>query len=133
MMVGYLLGKNPFVPQLSLPKPATNGRVDLALEVDLRGTQVTVQSLDRTYVEEVTDGQNLALFAALARGARNEHAAGRACLRVVVRRSVGYLSDFINKGKLGQQARREEKQAFEQMFFDLLRYSSVHAVPYEQL
>lgn len=133
MAIGYLLGRNPFIPDLAPLAPAPDHRVDLAFEIGLSGRQVSVQALDWEFTEEVGTSQNAALFRAMSRAIGAEHQASDLALRVVVGPSVEYLADFINGQRLGNKARPEEKYAFERLLFEMLRFSSVDAVTYNDL
>lgn len=134
MVVGYLLGENRFEPALPLPPDLGGHAASTVITIGLKGGVATAYAGDHPIAAiDTSQGQNDSLYAAIAKGAAAAFTEDSQGLRVVVDRSVSYLTDLINGRRVGRKARRPEMEAFERMLFSTLRYPSVRAVDHASL
>jgi hypothetical protein len=127
MVVGYLLGKNPFEPALPPPSDPGGHGASTVVTIRLKDGVALASGGNSTIEVEASAGQNEALYTAIAKGAAAAFTEDSKGLHVVVDRSASYLTDLIKQRRVGRKARRPEKEAFERMLFQTLRYPSVHA------
>lgn len=134
MVVGYLLGHNAFEPALPIPPNPAAHTASTVLSIGLAGGQATAHDGNGTVAAvDTAQGQNDALYTAIAQGAVAAYSQGSQGLRIVVEPGVHYLTPLLNEGRVGGSAKRPEKEAFEQMLFATLRYPSVRAVDHASL
>ncbi len=133
MVVGYLLGQNPFEPALSLPTDQNGYAASTVITIGLKDGSARASSEGFTVKIDLSVGYNEALFAAIEKGATATYMEGSQGLRIVVEPSTRYLTDLINNRRVGRNAGRPEKDAFERMLFHTLRYPSVRAVDKDTL
>ena len=134
MVVGYLLGENPFEPALPLPPDPGACTASTVLSIGLKDGVATAHDGNQPLASfDTSQGQNDALYAAISEGAAAAFSEGSGGLRIVVEPGVGYLTDLINNVRVGNNAKRPEKEAFERMLFSVLRYPSLQAVDHASL
>ena len=119
MFLGYLLGKNPFVPSVQ-PFEKMPDQFDLVLNVQRQGNTWQVQGHRQVYVIEIAGEQNQALFDLLVQAIQAEFSTETKSLKIVAADS--YIVDAINQGNI-----KKNKEAFARLQFHLLRFQYVKA------
>lgn len=119
MFLGYLLGKNPFIPSVQ-PYEKTPDQFDLILAVQRQGNQWHVQGHRQMYTTEIVDEQNQTLFNLLIQVIQAEFSTETKSLKIIA--TDGYIVDAINQGKINKN-----KEAFARLQFNLLRFQYVQA------
>lgn len=120
MFLGYLLGKNAFVPSIE-PFEKTPDQFDLTLAVQRQGNQWRVQGARQAYTVEMTGEQNRSLFDLLVQVIQAEFTTQMKSLQIIAADS--YIVDAINQGNINKN-----KDAFARLQFQLLRFQYVKAL-----
>jgi ATP-dependent helicase YprA (DUF1998 family) len=119
MFLGYLLGKNSFIPSIE-PFEKTPDQFDLTLTVQRQGNQWRVQGLRQMYVTKISDDQNQSLFDLLVQVIQAEFTAEMKSLQIIAAES--YIVNAINQGNINKS-----KDAFARLQFHMLRFKYVKA------
>lgn len=119
MFLGYLLGKNAFVPSIE-PFEAPPTTFDLHLRIKRQGNRWLVRSHRQEYAVEITTDQNQAVFDLLVQAVQAEFTAEMKALRITTGES--YLIDAINQGRI-----QTSRAAFARLQFHLLRFKHILA------
>jgi hypothetical protein len=135
MTVGYLLGKNPFVPDLpDLKKSSKRGLyLNLFLEKQKGSDGITLHAGEKSYSRKLTSQQNNDFFSIFTEAIAKSGQTEQRDLRVIIPHEWSYLYDFISKKKLSKKARMDEKVKFEELLFQLLRFKNLEVLHYEHL
>jgi hypothetical protein len=119
MFLGYLLGKNPFIPSIQSFEKMPD-QFDLVLTVQRQGNQWRVQGKRQLYIDEIIGEQNQVLFDLLVQAIQAEYSFEIKSLNIIA--SDGYIVDAINQGNINKN-----KEAFARLQFHLLRFHHVRA------
>jgi len=119
MFIGYLLGKNKFLPSIS---PITGEQVDydLSFDLNLKGQNIEITTQVDTYNEKVESNQNKSIFELLTRVIQIEFKEGME--KLLIRSNVDYIVNAINKGEI-----KKDKEEFALLQFNLLRFKHYKA------
>ncbi len=119
MFLGYLLGKNPFIPSLQ-PFEKISDKFDLILKAQRQGNQWLVQGFRQVYTTEIGNDQNQALFDLLVQAIQAEFSTEVKSLKIIA--ADVYIVDAINMGRI-----HKSREAFARLQFQLLRFQYVNA------
>lgn len=119
MFLGYLLGKNPFVPSLQ-PFEKTPDKFDLILKTQRQGDKWLVQGFRQVYTTKIADDQNQDLFNLLVQAIQAEFSSEMKSLKIIA--TDEYIVDAINIGRINRS-----REAFARLQFQLLRFQYVNA------
>ena len=120
MFVGYLLGKNRFVPNVT-PFTRNDNSFDLALNVQRKNNEVVVtSSAGAEYRQPEQDALNDAIFGTLLQAVYGEYRSGMKTLKIETRDT--WLADAINNRSVNKG-----KEAFSRLQFALLKFELVEA------
>lgn len=119
MFLGYLLGKNPFIPSLQ-PFEKIPDKFDLILKAQRQGNRWLVQGFRQVYITEIGNDQNQALFDLLVQAIQAEFSIEMKSLKIIA--ADEYIVDAINMGRI-----HKNREAFARLQFQLLRFHHVNA------
>lgn len=119
MFLGYLLGKNAFIPSVE-PFEKESDHFDLELSVKRQNGEWVVKSYQNEYVSTTVGEQNQVIFDLLVQSVQSEFSSEMKSIRIFA--IDQYIVDAINQGKINKN-----KEAFARLQFHLLRFQQVRA------
>ncbi|MBT3747480.1 MAG: DUF1998 domain-containing protein, partial [Bacteroidetes bacterium] len=134
MAVGYLLGRNPFIPEIEHLNQSSGEGLYLNLFLEKEGTDgIVVHAGESTCSQKLTNQQNIDIYSIISKAIAVNTQSDQRFLRIIIPHEWPYLNDILTGKRLGKDARADEKLKFEELLFQLLRFDKLEVIPYEKL